>query len=96
MDLFENTVTEDAEVLKYAFLEKSSGSPLNYRLFDFLKQNKDDILNLNPSVMIQLVNICCSIKSYVVNQDETEKWLIQLKPYYKAKIVDVKRKLNMV
>ena len=28
--------------------------------------------------------------------DETEKWLIQLKPYYKAKIVDVKRKLNMV
>lgn len=64
-----------AEVLKYAFLEKSSGSPLNYRLFDFLKQNKDDILNLNPSVMIQLVNICCSIKSYVVNQDETEKGL---------------------
>lgn len=64
-----------AEVLKYAFLEKSSGSPLNYRLFDFLKQNKDNIYELNPLVMTQLVNICCSIKSYVVNQDETEKGL---------------------
>lgn len=64
-----------SEVLKYAFLEKSSGSPLNYRLFDFLKQNKNNIFDLNPTLMIQLVNICCSIKAYVVNQDETEKGL---------------------
>ncbi len=27
--------------------------------------------------------------------DEAEKWLIQLKPLYKAKIVEVRKKLNM-
>lgn len=64
-----------AEVLKYAYLEKSSGSALNYRLFEFLEQNKDDIFNLNPYILSQIVNICCSIKACVVNQDETEKGL---------------------
>lgn len=64
-----------AEVLKYAYLEKSSGSELNYRLLEFLEQNKNDIFNLNPYVLAQVINICCSIKACVVNQDETEKGL---------------------
>jgi len=64
-----------AEVLKYAFLEKSSGSALNYRLFEFLQQNKDDIFDLNPYVLAQIIHICCSIKACIVNQDETEKGL---------------------
>lgn len=62
-----------AEVLKYAFIEKSCGSPLNYRLFDFLNRHKKDIFDLNPETMSKLVNICCTLKACVVNQDETEK-----------------------
>ncbi len=72
---FRQLKTGLAEVLKYAFLEKSSESPLNYRLFDFLAQNKNDILYLNPHILAQVVNICCSIKACVVYQDETEKGL---------------------
>lgn len=64
-----------AEVLKYAFIEKSCGTSLNYRLFDFLKRNKDDIFNLKPDTLANLVSICCSLKASVVNQDETEKGL---------------------
>lgn len=61
------------EVLKYAFIEKTCNAPLNYRLFDFLKQHKEEIFDLNPAVVSQLINICCSLKASVVNQDETEK-----------------------
>lgn len=64
-----------AEILKYAFIEKSCKSPLNYRLFDFLKQNKELIYDLNPHIIAELVNICCSLKACVVNEDETEKGL---------------------
>lgn len=64
-----------AEVLKYAFIEKSCKSQLNYRLFDFLKQNKELIYDLNPHIIAELVNICCSLKACVVNEDETEKGL---------------------
>lgn len=62
-----------AEVLKYAFIEKSSGAVLNYRLFDFLSQNKKEIFDLNPDTMSKLIEICCTLKACVVNQDETEK-----------------------
>lgn len=62
-----------AEVLKYSFIEKSCGAPLNYRFFDFLKQNKEAIFNLKAEILAEVVNICCTLKSAVVNQDETEK-----------------------
>lgn len=62
-----------SEVLKYAFIEKSCNCPLNYRFFDFLKQNKQEIMDLNPVVISKLINICCTLKAAVVNQDETEK-----------------------
>lgn len=64
-----------AEVLKYAFIEKSCETPLNYRFFDFLKQNQNEIFNLKPEIMAKLVNICCTLKACVVNKDETEKGL---------------------
>lgn len=64
-----------AEVLKYAFIERSCGAPLNYRLFDFLKRNKNEILKLNSEIMSSLINICCNLKASVVNKDETEKGL---------------------
>lgn len=62
-----------AEILKYAFLEKASCSPLNYRLFSILEENKEDIFNLNPLILSQIINICCSIKASIVKQDETEQ-----------------------
>ena len=64
-----------AEVLKYAFIEKSCAAPLYYRLFDFLQQNKKDIFDMKPDTMAKLVEICCTLKACVVNQDETEKGL---------------------
>ena len=64
-----------AEVLKYAFIEKSCAADLNYRFYDFLNQNKEEIYNLNPEILSKTVSICCSLKAAVVNQDETEKGL---------------------
>lgn len=64
-----------AEVLKYAFIEKSCGAELNYRFFDFLKQNRNEIFELNPVVISNMIKTCCELKACVVNKDETEKGL---------------------
>lgn len=64
-----------AEVLKYAFLEKSCNVKKDYKFFEFLKQNKDKIYALDENAISELVKICCELKSAVVNQDETEKGL---------------------
>jgi 3-dehydroquinate synthase len=61
-----------AEVLKYAFIEKSCGHPLNYRLFDFLHANVEKIYSLDSVVTEQLINICCTLKASVVEKDEKE------------------------
>lgn len=63
------------EVLKYAFIEKSSACPLHFRLFDFLHSHKDKIIELEPSATARLINICCTLKASVVAQDEKEKGL---------------------
>lgn len=72
-----------AEVLKYAFIEKSCGikgchperdsGSLYFSFFEFLKKNKDAILSGDSAVLAELINICCALKASVVNQDETEK-----------------------
>ena len=62
-----------AEVLKYAFIEKSCGCPLNYRFFDFLHANKDKILDLDNKTMSQLITNCVNLKATVVEKDEHEK-----------------------
>ena len=64
-----------AEVLKYAFIEKTCNAKDEYNLFEFLKQNKDSIYAKNHDVLKQLIKICCELKSSVVNQDEKEKGL---------------------
>lgn len=64
-----------AEVLKYAFIEKTCGCDTDYNLFDFLLSNKSEIMNKNHLVLKQLIRICCELKSNVVNQDEKEKGL---------------------
>lgn len=63
------------EVLKYAFIEKSCNCPLNYRFFDFLHINKDKLYALETNTIIKLINICCTLKACVVQEDETEKGL---------------------
>lgn len=60
-----------AEVLKYAFIEKSCGR--DYGFFDFLNKNKNAIFEGDSEVLSELINICCELKASVVNQDETEK-----------------------
>lgn len=63
------------EVLKYAFIEKSCESELNYRFYDFLDCYKKEILALEPSIINKLITICCSLKASVVEKDEKEKGL---------------------
>lgn len=64
-----------AEVLKYAFIEKTCNAKEKYNLFDFLKKNKNLIYEKNHDVLKELIKICCELKSSVVNQDEKEKGL---------------------
>lgn len=64
-----------AEVLKYAFIEKSCACEKDFEFFEFLKKNKDKIFKLDENVITDLIKICCELKSAVVNQDETEKGL---------------------
>lgn len=62
-----------AEVVKYAFIEKSSG--LDFRFIDLLGKSIKLIIERNPNELEKIVEICCSIKAAVVNQDEKEQGL---------------------
>lgn len=64
-----------SEVLKYAFIEKSCNSNENFNLYTFLEENKDKIYQKDQTILKQLIEICCKLKSAVVNQDEKEKGL---------------------
>lgn len=57
-----------AEVIKYAFLEGESG------LF-FLEKNLNDIVNLDRSLLLQIVQKCCEFKAHVVEKDEKDMGL---------------------
>ena len=63
------------EVLKYAFIEKSCNAKTDFNFFEFLQTSKDKIYSLDEITIVELVKICCTLKSAVVNQDETEKGL---------------------
>ncbi|MCD7740400.1 MAG: 3-dehydroquinate synthase [Candidatus Gastranaerophilales bacterium] len=64
-----------AEVLKYAFIEKSCNADKDYNLFKFLKNGRDKILKKDSSTLKELIKICCLLKSSVVNKDEKESGL---------------------
>lgn len=64
-----------AEVVKYAFIEKSCNSETDYDFLNFLIENKDRIFNQNPETISKMIEICCSLKSTVVLQDEKEQGL---------------------
>lgn len=64
-----------SEVLKYAFIEKTCNAKEKFYLYEFLKEKKDEIYNKNHKILKQLIEVCCKLKSAVVNQDEKEKGL---------------------
>lgn len=54
------------EVIKHAFIKDKD-------LFEFLKENRHNLLNLNPELMEELIYRAVSIKTEVVNNDPFEK-----------------------
>lgn len=64
-----------SEVLKYAFIEKTCNADENFDLYNFLEKNRDEIYKKNTEILKRLIEICCKLKSTVVNQDEKEKGL---------------------
>ena len=64
-----------SEVLKYAFIEKTCNAEEKFNLYDFLEAKREEIYNKNPETLKRLIEICCKLKSAVVNQDEKEKGL---------------------
>ncbi|MBP3820199.1 3-dehydroquinate synthase [bacterium] len=61
------------EVLKYGFIEKSTGEDLE--LMNFLNQNYPKILSRDIFTLSELIETCIKLKISVVNQDEKEKGL---------------------
>lgn len=56
------------EVIKYAIL---GGNPL----FEILKENKDEILNLDPELMLKISKISLQMKDYYVSEDVKDQGL---------------------
>ena len=54
-----------AEVIKYGLIYDSI-------FFEWLRENTNKILDIDPETMIQLIERCCQIKAAVVSQDEKE------------------------
>ena len=64
-----------AEILKYAFIEKSCQAGEDYFLFEFLSANFDKILSQNLGVLSELIKISLNLKKAVVSKDEKEHGL---------------------
>ena len=54
------------EVIKYGVIRDGD-------FFERLEHQLDDLLNLEPSMLVAAVRRCCEIKAAVVSEDETEK-----------------------
>lgn len=61
-----------AEVVKYAFIEKSCQAEQDYDFFDFLKENADNILSRDEEVLAKIIEISLELKASVVIKDEKE------------------------
>lgn len=68
-----------AEVVKYAFIEKSCNakpkSSTEQNFFEFLDVNSDKILNRDNEILAEIIKISLELKSAVVTQDEKEQGL---------------------
>lgn len=63
-----------AEVVKYAFIEKTCDCG-DFKFLDFLSDNILEIKNLNLKFIDEMVEICCKLKAGVVHKDEKENGL---------------------
>ena len=54
-----------AEVIKHGVIRDAG-------FFDFLRDNREGILKLEPELIERTIHICCKIKSEVVSEDERE------------------------
>lgn len=62
-----------AEVVKYAFIEKTA--MCNFNFLNFLLDNSELIKSKDLGIVKEMIKICCEIKARVVNEDEQEKGL---------------------
>lgn len=61
-----------AEIIKYAFIEKSCLAEKDYNFFDFLMKNSDRILSKDKEILLKLIEISLELKVSVVTKDEKE------------------------
>lgn len=64
-----------AEVIKYAFIEKSCREKIDYKFFGFLDENVDLIMSRNMETLAKVIQISLELKSSVVTKDEKEQGL---------------------
>lgn len=64
-----------AEVLKYAFIEKSCEATFDYGLFDFLSVHCNKILDRDLRFLEKIIRVCIELKISVVTKDEKEAGL---------------------
>lgn len=64
-----------AEVIKYAFIEKSCNHSQWFNLLELLKTGLSDYETRNKEFLHKIIKISLELKSCVVNQDEKEKGL---------------------
>ena len=62
-----------AEVVKYAFIEKSCQCEEELNLINFLTEKTEDIINRDEKTLAKLISICIKLKKSVVEKDEKEK-----------------------
>ncbi|MBR2525851.1 3-dehydroquinate synthase [bacterium] len=64
-----------AEVVKYAFIEKSCGARFDFGLFDFLSVHSSKILDKDLRFVEKVIKVCIELKIAVVSKDEKEAGL---------------------
>lgn len=65
-----------AEIIKYAFIEKTCNYSKEYlNFYDFLYNNRSLIYELEPNVTREMISYSCKLKASVVEQDEKESGL---------------------
>lgn len=64
-----------AEIIKYAFIEKSCNLGKDFEFFDFLNNNSEKIQLRDNEILSKIIEISLMLKSVVVKQDEKEQGL---------------------
>jgi 3-dehydroquinate synthase len=64
-----------AEVIKYAYIEKSCGAAKEYDFFEFLSANPQAVYERNLPVLSEIVKASLNLKIAVVSKDEKEQGL---------------------